>query len=136
LIVVDTSVLSLAFRRNRRRGPTVHPASARFGEAIRQGVPLVVPGICLQELLSGVRDREQFRRLTRLMAPFPVVLASREHHVAAAGVANDCRAAGFAVATVDALIAALAIAHRGRLLTTDDDFQAIPPVCGLTLEPY
>ncbi len=97
---------------------------------------MVVPGICLQEVLSGVRTGEQFARLTSLMSPFPVLLASRAHHLAAARIANACRSGGVAVAAIDALVAALTLEHSARLLTTDDDFRHIAPHCGLKLEVY
>lgn len=99
-------------------------------------MPVFLPGICLQEVLSGVRTREQFERLTRVLSPFPVLLASRAHHLAAARIANACRAAGVAATAVDALIAAITLEHRARLLTTDDDFERIARLCGLQLEPH
>jgi predicted nucleic acid-binding protein len=136
LIAVDTSVLSLAFRRARRPTTREHPAAARLRRGIERGEPVVVPGICLQEVLSGVRTGEQFERLASLMAPFPVLLASRGHHVAAARIANACRSRGVAVAAVDALIAALALEHSARLLTTDVDFKNIARHCALRLEGY
>jgi predicted nucleic acid-binding protein len=134
LIALDTSVLSLAFRRTRRAASREHPAVQRLREAIREGVPVLLPGICLQEVLSGVRTPEQFDRLTRVLSPFPVLLASRAHHVAAARIANACRTAGVAATAVDALIAAITLEHRARLLTTDGDFEHIAGVCGLQLE--
>ena len=136
MIAVDTSVLSLAFRRARRSTTRPHPAAVRLRRGIERGEPVVVPAICLQEVLSGVRTGEQFERLASLMAPFPVLLASRAHHVAAAHIANACRAGGIAVAAVDALVAALAIEHAARLLTTDDDFKAIVRHSALKLEAY
>jgi predicted nucleic acid-binding protein len=97
---------------------------------------VVVPGICVQELLSGVRTTGQFERLAALMSPFPVLLASRAHHVQAARIANSCRSAGVAVGVVDALIATLAVEHAARLLTTDDDFHRLARHCDLKLETY
>jgi predicted nucleic acid-binding protein len=136
LIAVDTSVLSLAFRRIRRSSSPEHPATVRLRRGVERGEPVVVPGICLQELLSGVRTEDQFERLAALMAPFPVLLASRAHHITAARIANACRSSGVAVVAVDALVAALAVQHSARLLTTDDDFARIRPHCALELEPY
>jgi predicted nucleic acid-binding protein len=132
LIAVDTSVLSLAFRR--RKAPA-GAAVLRLRRAIETGEAVVLPGICLQELLSGVRTEEQFARLSAIAAPFPVMLASRDHHLAASRIANDCRQGGVAVGAIDALIAALCIAHGARLLTTDEDFQRIADTSALRLEP-
>jgi predicted nucleic acid-binding protein len=135
VIFADTTVLSLAFR---RRPPQAaeHPAVIRLRAAILAATPVVVPGICVQELLSGVRSAGQVRALERLIAPFPVALASRAHHVAAARIANACRAAGVAASTVDCLIAALTVEHGARLLTTDDDFRRMIPHACVVLEPY
>jgi predicted nucleic acid-binding protein len=135
LIAVDTSVLSLAFRRPRGRYRE-HAATARLRRAIEKGEPVAVPGICLQELLSGVKTMAQFDRLAALVAPFPVLLASRARHMEAARISNACRSAGVAVATVDALIAALTVEHRARLLTTDGDFRRLARHCPLELEGY
>src|SRR5207244_1626543 len=57
VILVDTSVWSLTFRRRSR--PTIPPVAALVHELILDDAPLVVPGIVLQELLSGVRDPAQ-----------------------------------------------------------------------------
>ena len=114
----------------------VHPAVLRLRSAIEHAEPVVVPGICMQELLSGLRTSEQFEKVGSLLAPFPVLLASRQHHVAAARIANACRSGGVSVGAVDALIAALAIEHSARLLTTDDDFVRIRRQTALELEAY
>jgi predicted nucleic acid-binding protein len=106
-----------------------------MARAITAGTPVAVPGVCLQELLSGVRTTEQYERLVRLMAPFPTLLARRADHLAAARIANGCRAASVAAGPIDVLIAALAIEHRARLLTIDDDFARLAEVVDLTLEP-
>jgi len=136
LIAVDTSVLSLAFRRTPRPPSDEHPAVGKLRAALQAGVPVLIPGICMQEVLSGVRTREQFERLARLLSPFPVLLASRVHHLAAARIGNDCRARGLATTTVDALIAAITIEHGARLLTTDRDFQRVARLSELRLEPH
>jgi hypothetical protein len=136
LIAVDTSVLSLALRRRGKRELGEHSAVVRFRRAIQEGEALVVPGICLQEVLSGVRTPEQFERLAASLAPLPVLLAARAHHLVAARIANTCRRAGVAVGAVDALIAALTVEHGARLLTTDEDFQRVREHTALRLEPW
>ena len=108
----------------------------RFRRAIGEGAALVVPGVCLQEVLSGVRTPEPFERLAAWLAPLPVLLAARAHHLVAARMANACRRAGVAVGAVDALIAALTVEHGARLLTTDEDFQRVREHTALRLEPW
>ena len=132
MIVLDTSVLSLAFRRRKPDAEEPDPV-ALLGKMIAEDRPLVVPGIVLQELLSGVRTAEQFKRLQAAMAAFPILLAGQVQHVQAAQISNVCRREGITCSTVDALIAAMAIGVGGQLFTTDADFQRIAPRCGLRL---
>jgi hypothetical protein len=132
VILVDTSVLSLAFRR-RVKTSSEPPLVQRFRSLVEEDQPLAVPGIVLQELLSGVRTADEFERLEDLMEGFPLILAAREHHVAAARIANACRQAGITASTVDCLIAAMAIKTKSQLLTSDEDFERMAPYCGLQL---
>ncbi len=134
MIVLDTSVLSLVFRR-RKKGDREPAAAVMLRQMIDDDWPLVLPGIVLQELLSGVRSDKQFRTLRAHLDGFPVLLADQSHHVRAAQIANACRSAGVACSTIDALIAALTVTGSGKLFTTDQDFQAMAPYCGLGLVP-
>jgi predicted nucleic acid-binding protein len=131
--VLDTSILSLVFRRRRRDAGEEPPPVVALRKLIADDAPLAVPGIVLQELLSGVRSREQFRKLQKAMAGFPLLLAGETHHVRAAQISNACRRHGVACSTIDALVAAISVESHGTLLTTDADFQRIAPHCGLNL---
>jgi predicted nucleic acid-binding protein len=132
LIVLDTSVLSLAFRR--RRGDSVPPpAVTELAGLIQRDEPLGVPGIVLQELLSGVRTDEQFQRLADLMAGFPLLPTRREDHLAAARISNACRRKGASASTIDCLIAAQTISMKGELFTVDRDFGEIAEHTRLSL---
>ena len=132
MILVDTSVLSLAFRRKTR--PVQEPATVRaLRRLIVENTPIAIPGIVLQELLSGVRMPDEFQRLQQILDGFPVLLAEHDHHVAAARIANECLHAGIAVSTVDCLIAAMTVETHARLLTSDRDFIRMAPHCGLRL---
>ena len=132
MIVLDTSVLSLVFRRHHRDADAAPPVAA-LRKLIADDAPLAVPGIVFQELLSGVRSLQQFRKLRNAMAGFPVLLADDAHHVRAAQISNACRRRGVACSTIDALIAAQTIKSGGRLFTLDADFQRIAVHCDLTL---
>jgi hypothetical protein len=125
VIVLDTSILSLAFRRRRPEVGDESPPLAALRKLIADDVPLAVPGIVLQELLCGVRSGEQFRKLQRALAGFPRLLAGETDHVRAAQIGNTCRRHGVACSTIDALIAAQVIENGGMLFTTDVDFQRI-----------
>ena len=132
MILVDTSVLSLAFRRRIKTSPEP-PFVQRLRRLVEEDQPVAVPGIVLQELLSGVRATNEFERLEDLMEGFPLILAAREHHIRAARIANTCRQAGITASTVDCLIAAMAIETKSQLLTSDEDFERMAPYCGLQL---
>ena len=133
MIVLDTSILSLAFRRPRRDAGDESPPVAALRKLIEDDAPLAICGIVLQELLSGVRSPEQFRKLRSAMAGFPVLLAGEADHIRAARIANVCRTHGVACSTVDSLIAAQTIERKGKLLTTDADFERISAYSGLRL---
>jgi predicted nucleic acid-binding protein len=125
VILFDTSVLSRVFRR-RRPGDGEQALQVAF-EALMQGdARLGLPGIVLQELLSGLASEKQFRELrAKLLGAFTIVPASVEDHVEAARLKNLCAAKGLNASAVDCLIAATAIAGGHELLTTDADFRAI-----------
>jgi predicted nucleic acid-binding protein len=132
LIVLDTSIVSLAFRRRVR--PVPEPAAVvRFRNFIIAGDPMFLPGICLQEFLSGARTPEQGRRLASVVEGFEIRTATEADHRLGAWVATACRHVGVALTTVDALIAAQTIRARGKLFTLDADFVRIPRSLGLRL---
>ena len=135
MIVVDTPVWSLAFRRRSRPAGVIPGVVKLLGRLAQDDEPLVVPGIVLQELLSGIKDPSHAERIGGLMEGYPVLLATREHHMEAANISNSCRKAGIAAATIDCLIAAQCVMVGGALLTTDDDFKRISKHCALRLYP-
>lgn len=132
MIILDTSVLSLAFRRRPGTLPEP-PAAGVLRRLIVEDQPLAIPGIVMQELLSGVRSPEQFSRLGQRLGGFPLLIASRADHVTAARLTNTCRGTGIAVTTIDCLIAALTIAAGGQLFTADEDFRHMAACCKLKL---
>jgi len=123
MIVCDTSVLSLVFRRSSVAGDSA--VRRAYRKLIADGEPVGVPGIVLQELLSGVRSAKQFDALLYVLMGFDVLLAGVNHHVDAAQIVNRCRKRGIACSTPDAMIAALTMAANAELFTTDDDFQRL-----------
>ena len=132
MIVLDTSVLSAAFRRRKRTQAEPYAATL-LRRLIGEDAPVGIPGIVLQELLSGIRASDQFDRLTTITRGFAILTADREHHVLAARLSNACRRTGVAATTIDCLIAAQTIAADGRLFTLDRDFRLMAPHCGLKL---
>ena len=132
MILLDTSILALAYRRRRRTKAEPHVVAVLRG-MIQEDIPLAVPGIVLQEVLTGVRTDAQFVRLERALKAFPIIPAEPQHHILAARIANACRRRGVATSTVDCLIAALAASNDAFLFTLDADFTRMAPVCGMKL---
>ena len=132
MILLDTSVLSLAFRRRRQDEPEPYVVVV-LRRMLLEDVSLTVPGIVLQEVLSGVRTEAQFSRLKSLVEAFPILMAEPYHHVAAARIANACGHKGVSTSAVDCLIAALATSSDAPLFTFDEDFLRMAPHCGLRL---
>ncbi len=132
MILVDTSVWSLAFRR--RRAESNEPSEAAvLRSLIEADEEIALPGIVLQELLSGIREKAQFERLEEILSGFPLILATQQTHIEAARIANACRSKGMAVSAVDCLIAAMAIEHNAQLLTSEKDFDQMAEHCALRL---
>ena len=117
-VLVDTSVWSIALRRDR-------PPPGREIEALRAAIErgdVCLLGVILQELLQGFPSLDRTRRLVEHLSPFPLLSLHRGDCVYAAEIRNRCRAKGLAISTIDAQIAASAINHRCALLTLDRDF--------------
>jgi len=62
-----------------------------------------------------------------------VLLATTQHHLEAAKIANTCRRAGVITSAIDGLIAAIAIEQQATLFTTDLDFSYMAPYCPFRL---
>ncbi len=120
-VLVDTSVWSMALRRDR-------PAPSRELEALRAAVEagnVCLLGVILQEVLQGFPSLERTRRLVEHLSPFPLLSMHRGDYVYAAEIRKRCRSKGLAISTIDAQIAAATINHRCALLTVDRDFVAV-----------
>ena len=98
-LFVDTSVWSLALRRDDDRGS---PAVARLREAQRSRESIVTTGLVLQELLQGFRGPKARDAIVERFAALPMIVPDREDHVAAAEVRNTCRRKGIQIGTIDA----------------------------------
>jgi predicted nucleic acid-binding protein len=129
-LLVDTSVWSLAFRRDSR---AKHPAVDRLHSALERDEEVFATGIVLQELLQGFSGPKQRARLIEHFEALPFVVPTRDDHVEAATVRNRCRAKGVQLGTIDALLVRLCLDRRLELLTTDRDFAHASRVVPLRL---
>lgn len=119
-VLVDTVVWSLALRR--RPGTSLTPAEqnlkAILAEAIKDG-RVVIIGPIRQELLSGLKHRDQMKKLQAHLAHFDDEPIIAEDYVAAAYLDHICRSAGVKCGTVDMLICAIAERNGWEILTND-----------------
>ena len=132
-LVVDTSVWSLVLRRPRVDESNEFVQAFRFHINQEDGVFLI--GNILQELLDGVKSREHFHRLIKLLESFPLLVLNRETYIEAAQLRNACRSNGVQAGPVDFLIAAACISHGFPLLTADGDFSNIAQYSDLVVLP-
>jgi predicted nucleic acid-binding protein len=120
LLLVDTSVWSLAFRRDR---PPDDPRVAHLHHELTTGGGVVSTGVILQELLQGVRGPKQRDLLVERFRAIAFVDPERDDHIRAADLRNLCRRRGVQLGTIDALLVALCLRHDLRMLTADADFR-------------
>ena len=119
-VLVDTSVWSLALRRN---ATGTAPELQELVELIGEGRVLMI-GAIRQELLSGVRSAEQFKKLREALEAFPDMTLDPDDYVEAARCFNTCRGNGIQGSNTDFLICAVGARRKVPVLTTDRDFES------------
>ena len=120
MVLVDTCVWSLALRRQ-AASPDEGVAN-ELRELIRE-MRVQMVGPVRQELLSGVREQEQFLVLRDHLRAFPDLLLNEEDFEVAAELFNQCRAKGVQGSNTDFLLCALSVRHGLAIFTTDGDFR-------------
>lgn len=121
-LLVDTSVWSLAFRRD---APALTPEVRELTRALGAGDTVVTTGLVLQELLQGFAGPRARERIVERFSALPLLVPDRRDHIEAAELRNRCRRAGIQVGTIDALLAQLCLRHDLTMLTGDKDFEII-----------
>jgi len=129
-LLVDTSVWSLAFRRD---DPPRAPEVEALQQALEGGELVLTTGLVLQEILQGFRGPRARRTILDHFAHLPLLMPNREDHVEAAVLRNRCRRRGIQVGTIDALLARLCIRHDLLLLSADCDFARMAQVVPLSV---
>jgi predicted nucleic acid-binding protein len=127
-LFVDTSVWSLAFRRDQA---SAAPEVRVLRRALEGGETIVNTGLVLQELLQGFAGSRARKDIIDRFAALPLLTPDRRDHIDAAELRNRCRRAGLQIGTIDAVIAQLCIRHDLMLLTTDNDFRLAARHCTL-----
>jgi len=119
-VLVDTSIWSVALRRDAPRGLA---EERELVELLRED-RIVMFGPVRQERLSGVRSAVQHELLRSTLRPFPDLQLGPDDYEEAARCFNRCRAKGIQGSNTDFLIAALSITRGVAVFTTDKDFRA------------
>jgi predicted nucleic acid-binding protein len=133
MVLVDTPVWSLALRRRpgHLSAPEQHLTKA-LAELIREARVQML-GAIRQELLSGIREENQFRKLRDYLRAFREPSLEVADYEDAARMSNECRSRGIAGSAVDFLICASAQRRGWAIFTTDQDFQNYASVLELPL---
>jgi hypothetical protein len=118
-VIVDTSVWSLALRRDKDDSPA--PVQ-ELRHIIRDHRAQMI-GPIRQEILSGVRSKSQFKKLRKHLESFPDLPILTEDNVTAAQFFNHCRSKGIQGSNTDFLICAVAVRNKLSIYTTDKDFE-------------
>lgn len=129
-LFVDTSVWSLAFRRD---APPALPEVDCLRRALRGEDLVFTTGLVLQELLQGFRGPRAREVILGRFGALPLLAPDRGDHIEAAVLRNACRQRGITVGTIDALLARLCLRHHLTLLTTNADFHRVAEVQALDI---
>ncbi|EDN65697.1 PilT-like protein [Beggiatoa sp. PS] len=135
MIFLDTPILSVAYRRKYKDDAEKPIEVIMLQQMVAEHKPIQVPGIVVQEFLSGLKEEAQFQKLQKLAESFPIILATQQHHIEAAKIANVCRRHGIATSATDCLIAAMAIEQKAQLFSIDQDFMYMARYCPIRLFP-
>jgi predicted nucleic acid-binding protein len=129
-LLVDTSVWSLAFRRD---ADSSAPQVAVLRAGLGGGESIVTTGLILQELLQGFTGLRARKELVQRFAALPLLAPDRRDYIDAADLRNLCRRAGVQIGTIDALLAQLCIRHDLTMLNTDSEFTLAAKHCALRI---
>ena len=116
-IIVDTSVWSLALRRQQQN----NSIADKLRDFIEDG-RVILLGAVRQEILSGIKQQAQFDKLKNNLRAFPNLSLVAEDYELAADYFNICRRNGLQGANTDFLICATANRRNYEIFTTDKDF--------------
>jgi len=128
-LLPDTSVWSLAFRRDNPSGDEVRALT----RALDAEESVATTGLILQELLQGFSGPKMHEGILDRFASLRYLAPDRADHVSAAELRNHCRRNGVQIGTVDALLAQLCIRHDLVMLSADRDFVHAARHCGLVV---
>ncbi|MBS1853369.1 MAG: PIN domain-containing protein [Acidobacteria bacterium] len=132
-VLVDTPVWSLALRRKPRGlSSEENEITRNLADLIQEGRARII-GPIRQELLSGVREEDQFQKLRRALRAFDEPLLQPADYEEAAHMNDLCRRHGISGSAVDYLICAVARRHSWAIFTLDLDFRGYERILSVQL---
>ena len=119
-VLVDTSVWSVAFRRNKPNEKEKEIVETLIHLIRDYRIAMIGP--IRQELLSGISTQTVFENLKKQMSVFTDYLVLTEDYEQAAEYANTCRKNGIQGSHADFLICSVAVRNKWKIFTEDKDF--------------
>ena len=133
LVLVDTPIWSLALRRKQTDlNASEESLKRNLAKLIEQGRAQIM-GAVRQELLSGIREEVQFKKLRDYLRAFQEPRLEISDYEEAARMNNGCRSRGVAGSAIDFLICAVAHRRHWKIFTSDHDFERYQEVLGIKL---
>jgi len=117
-ILVDTCVWSLALRRKKDSQDAV---TRELSELFFEGRAHLI-GPIRQELLCGIKNKNQFEALKDTLQAFPDIPLQIDDYECAAEFFNNCRQHGIQGSNTDFLICSVAYRRNMSIFTVDQDF--------------
>jgi len=117
--IIDTSVWSEALRRKKN---TVNSSETIVRKIIENDDEIVLLGIILQEILTGISNEKLYREIKDTLDDFVYLEITKNDYIYASELSNKCRSKGIIAGSIDFLIASTAIRNELQLVTFDKDF--------------
>lgn len=127
MILVDTSVwIDFLNGANSKERHTLH-------RLIEDEEDISLTEIVLTEILQGIKDDENFKRVKDFLLEFPIHKPKgTETYLKAAEIYRDCRKKGKTIRkTVDCIIATICLENGLTLFHKDSDFDVMEECAGL-----
>src|SRR6056297_544912 len=118
-LLIDTSVWSEALRRKEK---SLNSSETLVRRIIENNEEIVIIGIILQEILSGITNQKQFSEIESILSDFAYIDITKKDYIHAAELRNKCKQKGITAGSFDFLIASVAIKNKLTLVTYDKDF--------------
>ena len=133
MVLVDTSVWSLALRRRPEHlSQQEQLLVAEWSELVREGRVQMI-GPVRQELLSGLRHKQQFALLEERLSVFQDTPIETADYLEAARFFNLLQAGGVTGTPIDLLICAVARRREWAIFSLDADFERYARILPLRL---